>query len=215
MVVKRRPVAVLVVHVHSVRRVHELADVRQGHTSLGGHPLHERLELLPPHLQLSVRLDLLLRVQERLIRGGVPEVRRLQRGKLDLVELRLDRRLEVRDDLEAVAVLQLPADILALGVVSIDVADASHGPVAGRRPGFASEQALGHVGSESCLVLSQLLAVPSVDPALLQGPAKLHAVCGAVLAPIDHRRLLVLPDSLEPSDQLGIVEEIPSRCQVY
>jgi hypothetical protein len=54
-----------------------------------------------------------------------------------------------------------------------------------------------------------------VQVALLMRAAKLHAVCGAVVAAVDQRGLLVLAHGLESSDELRIVQEIASRCQVY
>jgi hypothetical protein len=54
-----------------------------------------------------------------------------------------------------------------------------------------------------------------VQVALLVRAAKLHAVCVAVVAAVNHCGLLVLAHGLEPSDELRIVQEISSRCQVY
>jgi hypothetical protein len=54
-----------------------------------------------------------------------------------------------------------------------------------------------------------------VQVALLVRAAKLHAVCVAVVAAVNHCGLLVLAHGLESSDELRIVQEIASRCQVY
>jgi hypothetical protein len=57
----------------------------------------------------------------------------------------------------------------------------------------------------------KLGAMARVYVPLLVRAAKLHAICGAVVASVDHRCLLVLAHGLEPSDKLRIVQEIPSR----
>ena len=51
-----------------------------------------------------------------------------------------------------------------------------------------------------------------VDPALLLSPPQLHAICRAVVSPVDHCGLLMFADGMEAADEFRVVEEVPPRC---
>ena len=97
--------------------------------------------------------------------------------------------------LKPVSVWQLAAHVLALGR-RLHGFDASHRPVPRRGTDIAPQKALRHVRCEVRLVLVKLGRMGRVQVALLVRAAKLHAVCVAVVAAVNHCGLLVLAHGL-------------------
>ena len=202
-----------VVGVHSHRSLRELSDVGQGYPPLHGNSLHEGFELRPSRLELGVRLDLLLLVCECLVGRAIPEFRRLQRWEVRIVRLRPDGLLKVRDYLQAVSMPQLALGVLTLEPRRLRMPDPSHGPMPFGGSGVATQDSLCHIGCEVGLGIPTLRPLCRGVVALLLGPSEptMHSLGLSMPRPVEHGGLLVLPRSLEPPDELGVVQKVPPR----